>query len=116
MNKIIIFKNHKSILVITIIISSIVLDLYISKKKKNIKVALCTMGKKENLYAKEFMEYYMNLGVNHIFIYDNNDPFTERIKDVLDKKYKERITFYQTQSFNIIDQTQAFTNCYENNF
>ena len=81
----------------------------------HIKVALCTMGKKENLYAKEFMEYYMNLGVNHIFIYDNNDPFTERIKDVLDKKYKERITFYETQSFNIIDQTQAFTNCYENN-
>ena len=73
------------------------------------------MGKKENLYAKEFMEYYISLGVKHIFIYDNNDPFTERIKDVLNKKYKERITFYETQRFNINHQTQAFTNCYENN-
>ena len=73
------------------------------------------MGKKENLYAKEFMEYYMKLGVDHIFIYDNNEPFTEKIKDVLDLKYKDKITFYETQNLNITHQSEAFTDCYKNN-
>ena len=31
------------------------------------------MGKGENLYVNEFIDYYMNLGVDHIFIYDDND-------------------------------------------
>jgi len=84
-------------------------------KNKNIKVALCTMGKKENLYAREFMNYYMNLGVDHMFIYDNNFPLTEKIEDVLDKKYKKKITFFETQNLNISCQKEAFTNCYENN-
>ena len=60
-------------------------------KKENIKIALCTMGKKENLYVSEFIEYYLYLGVDHIFIYDNNSPYTEKIEDVLGKKYKEKI-------------------------
>lgn len=84
-------------------------------KKKNIKVALCTMGKKENLYAGEFMEYYMKLGVDHMFIYDNNDPLSEKIEDVLDTKYKEKISFYQTKNLNITNQIEAFNNCYKNN-
>ena len=37
-------------------------------KKKQVTVALCTMGKNENLYVKEFIEYYAKLGVDHIII------------------------------------------------
>ena len=74
------------------------------------------MGKKENLYAKEFMDYYMKLGVDHMFIYDNNEPYTEKIKDMLNKKYKDKISFYDTYNLNIHLQTQAFTDCYKNNF
>ena len=37
-------------------------------QNKNIKIALCTMGKNENLYAKEFVEYYLKIGVDHIMI------------------------------------------------
>ena len=85
------------------------------QKKEIIKIALCTMGKKENLYAKEFIDYYMKLGVDHMFIYDNNEPFTEKIEDVLDNKYKNKITIYKTHNLNISHQTQSFTNCYRNN-
>jgi len=28
--------------------------------KNKIKVSLCTMGKQENLYVKEFVEYYIS--------------------------------------------------------
>ena len=37
------------------------------------KVGLCIICKEENLYIKEFIEHYKNLGYNHIFICDNND-------------------------------------------
>ena len=52
----------------------------------NMKIAPCTLGKQENLYAKEFIEYYTNLAVDHIYIYDNNEPNTERISDVIEQK------------------------------
>ena len=35
-------------------------------EKNSIKIALCTMGKKENLYIKEFVDYYIKLGIDHI--------------------------------------------------
>ena len=36
-------------------------------KIKNTKVCLCTNGKKENLYAREFVQHYINYGVDKIF-------------------------------------------------
>ena len=81
----------------------------------NLKIALCTMGKKENLYAKEYIEYYVNLGVDHIFIYDDNEPNTERISDVLDNKYRNHVTIYENIKDKIKLQSDAFTTCYHNN-
>ena len=111
------FKKYKYIITL---LFSYLLFTYVCyfdlNHKKNIKVALCTMGKKENLYAREFMEYYILLGVDHIFIYDNNDPFTEKIQDTLDTKYKNKVTFYETLKLNISNQAQAFTNCYKTNY
>ena len=68
-----IINNEKQILLlilklIIIIIFLSINILKISRKKQEIKVALCTMGKNENLYAKEFIEYYIKLGVNHILL------------------------------------------------
>jgi len=45
------------------------------------KVCLCTSGKKENLYAKEFVEHYKKYGVDKIFIYDNNDLNSEYFEE-----------------------------------
>ena len=57
----------------------------------------------------------MNLGVDHIFIYDNNDPFSEKIEDILEKKYLKRITIIVTRLINITYQYEAFSDCYKNN-
>jgi hypothetical protein len=46
---------------------------------------------------------------------NNNEPFTEKIRDVLDNKYEEKITIYETYNLNISSQSQAFTDCYKNN-
>ena len=57
---------------------------YFDKNKYlKLKVCICTIGKKENKYALEFVEYYKKFGVDKIFIYDNNDVDGEKFDDVL---------------------------------
>ena len=82
---------------------------------KKIKISLCTMGRKENLYIKEFVEYYFKLGIDHIFIYDDNEPNTEKISDALGSKYNNKITIYENIKERINDQPTAFTDCYQKN-
>ena len=84
-------------------------------KTQTMKIALCTVGKKENLYAKEFIEYYINLGVNHIFIYDDNEKNDEKIGDIIPLEYYLNISLYETHSMNITHQSEAFSDCYKNN-
>jgi hypothetical protein len=82
-------------------------------KQKNIKLAVCTMGKMENLYVKEFISYYFKLGVDKIFIYDDNDMNSERISDMIDFQYKEYVKIFEAKKINIPNQSKAFTDCYE---
>ena len=61
------------------------------KKNKDIKVCICTIAKKENRYIREFVEYYRKIGVDKIFLYDNNkiddENFESVIKDYIDNDY-----------------------------
>ena len=90
-----------------------------SRKIKNnsnhIKVALCTMGKKENLYIKEFVDHYIKLGIDHIFIYDDNEPNTEKMSGIINDKYKNIVTIFENIQDKIKNQPMAFTTCYNNN-
>ena len=43
----------------------------------NIKLCICTPGKKENRYIREFVIYYEKYGVDKIFLYDYNDIYDE---------------------------------------
>ena len=36
------------------------------------KVALCCIGRLENRYIKEYVDFYLGIGVDKIFLYDNN--------------------------------------------
>ena len=47
------------------------------------KVALCAIGRLENQYAVEYVEHYIKLGFDKIFIYDNNHDEEEHFEDVL---------------------------------
>ena len=49
--------------------------------KPNIKnTCICTIGKNENLYIREYVEHYFNLWVEKIFLYDNNDVEGEKFE------------------------------------
>ena len=88
--------------------------IYEIKKQKN-GVCLCTIGKNENLYIKEFVEYYYSLGINKIIIYDNNDlngeKFEDVIKDFIKKKFVDIIDIRGLTSIQI----PIYNYCYQKN-
>lgn len=71
------FINYKTKIMILILF---ILIKYLIILQKEIKVGLCIIGKKENLYAEEYLNYYIGIGFDHIFIYDNNDIGDENLK------------------------------------
>ena len=48
-----------------------------------LKVALCAIAKNENLYIREWVEWYKNIGISKIFLYDNNELDGERFEEVI---------------------------------
>lgn len=76
------------------------------------KVALCAIGRLENLYAREFVEHYKNLGIDHIFIYDNNhfneEFFQDVLQDYIDEGFVEIIDFRGI----VQAQNKAYNDCY----
>jgi hypothetical protein len=51
--------------------------------KNGIKIALVAIGRKENQYAREFVEHHLRMGFAHVYIADNNHEGEERFEDVL---------------------------------
>ncbi len=58
------------------------------ERANNLKVCVCTLGKNENRYIKEFVELYKNFSVDKIYLYDNNDIDGERFDDVISEFIK----------------------------
>ena len=86
------------------------------KKKSEIKVGMCTIAKKENRYIKYFVEFYKNLGYNHIFFYDNNDEGDESISDLQIVKEGVKTGFISITKFNKKKKrfiTGSYYDCYE---
>ena len=76
------------------------------------KVALCCIGRLENQYAVEYVEYYKSIGFDKIFIYDNNHDGEEHFEDVLQ-------TYIDDGFVTVIDyrnkeaaQLSAYNDCY----
>lgn len=83
---------------------------------KTNKVCICTVGKKENLYAREYVNFYKNLGIDKIFIYDNNDKNDEKfdlvLKDYINDNFVEIIDIRG----KIAPQINSFEDCRKKNF
>ena len=54
---------------------------------------MCVIAKLENLYIKEFIDYYKNIKIKKIFLYDNNDIFGENFNKLLKFSYYFQYTF-----------------------
>ena len=78
----------------------------------NSKIILCTIAKMENLYIREFVEYYKSIGVNKIIIFDNNNKDGERFEEIIND-------YINNDFVNIINyrdckkcQYQSYEECY----
>ena len=83
---------------------------------KKMKVCLCTVGKNENRYIKEFVEHYKKYGIDKIFIYDNNDINGERFNEILnaylEASYIKILNFRGKEG----NQLKMFQDCYDKNY
>ena len=106
------------IFIIKAISNIILLFLYIvitKYTKKNPRICLCTVGKRENLYAKEFVDHYKQLGYSHIYIYDNNDVDGEKFEDVLQDEIKSNFVSIINFRGIIGKQCRIYRDCYAKN-
>ena len=87
----------------------------ITYSKKPNKLLLCTIGKNENLYAKEFIEYYYHLGFNKIIIFDNNEIFGEKFDDILKDYISKKIVDIEDIRGLKSIQMAAINYCYRKN-
>jgi len=89
---------------------------YLFGNLPKMRVCLCSPGKKENLYIKEFVEHYKFYKVDKIFLYDNNDIdgeyFEEVINDYVQSRYVKIINFRgKKQSL-----FEMMNHCYKKNY
>lgn len=79
----------------------------------NDSVAICAIGRNENLYAREWVEHYQKLGVKKIFVYDNwfdgDTPLAETLKDFVDSGFVEIFDLHNRMDM----QMRAFNHCYK---
>ena len=80
-------------------------------RQKN-EVCICTIGKEENRYIKEFVEHYKKLGVDKIFLYDNNKKKGERFESVLSEYIKEGFVKIFNYRGKIAPQLKVLEKCY----
>ena len=87
----------------------------INNNVNNIRICMCTAGKEENRYIREFVYHYKKYGIDKIFLYDNNDIDNERFEDVLsdfnDNKFVEILNYRG----RYLAQLSAYKDCYLKN-
>ena len=108
-------KHNKNVKIIFFLLLVLIyISIHLDLKIKKIKIALCTMAKNENLYAKEFINYYIKLGIDQIYIYDDSDEKLniEKNSDIMIFQYKKYLTIYNNIKNEIHNQSEAFTDCY----
>ena len=88
---------------------------YFSIKQDKLGICICSIAKNENLYIKEFINYYYLLGVDKIIIYDNNDIEGETFDNIL--KYYINNHFIEIIDVRGISSIQIpiYNYCYKKN-
>lgn len=77
------------------------------------RVSLCAIAKCENLYIKEWVEYHIKLGFDHIYIYDNNEVDGERISDVIKDERVTIVNYRGRHQLSCEMQVKAYNECYK---
>jgi glycosyltransferase involved in cell wall biosynthesis len=77
------------------------------------KIAMCSIGRMENRYVVEFVEFYHKLGVEKFFIYDNNYDGEEHFEEVLQPYIDDGIVEIIDFRNKSVCQLEAYQDCYD---
>lgn len=88
------------------------LNLYNQIKPYTGKVLLCCIGKMENNYIREFVEYYKEIGFDNICLYDNNDIDGEHFEDVIGDYIDSGFVILKDWRGKELAQIPSYTDCY----
>lgn len=87
------------------------------KNKNNITsklgVLLCCIGRLENKYIREYVEYYKGIGVSNICLYDNNYDGEEDFRDVIGDYIDDGFVLLKDYRNQKVCQLKAYNECYE---
>lgn len=56
-------------------------------------VIICAIAKNEHLYINDWVKYHIDLGFDHIYIFDNDDIESDFIGNYVDKEFLKNISF-----------------------
>ena len=77
------------------------------------KTLLCCIAKQENLYLRDFVEYYKKIGFTNIILYDNNDIDGEYPQQVIGDYISNGFVIYVDCRGRHRYQLDAYTECYD---
>jgi hypothetical protein len=75
-------------------------------------VAVCCVGRSENRYIREYVEHYKRIGVDKIFIYDNNFDGEEYFEDVINDHIESGFIDVIDYRNRTLCQLMAYQDCY----
>ena len=87
------------------------------KKANETKICVCTLGKNENKYIKEFINHYKGLGVDKIFLYDNNnigdgnETFETEVSEFVKDEFVKLIDYRGVEQ----PQLKIYSECFSQN-
>lgn len=75
-------------------------------------IAICCILKQENLYLRDWVEYYYNMGCCNIIMYDNNDENGEYPQQVIGDYIRNGFVIYKNARGKYRYQIEAYNTCY----
>ena len=73
---------------------------------------LCAIGRMENEYIREWVEYNKNVGFTNICLFDNNHDGEEDFRDVIGDYIDSGFVVLKDYRNRIVCQLDAYTECY----
>ena len=85
----------------------------LDKQKKEMKTLLCCIGRRENAYIREYVEYNKILGFTNICLFDNNYDGEENFNDVIGDYIKDGYVILKDYRNRKVCQLDAYNECYK---
>lgn len=74
------------------------------------KFSICALAKNENAYINEWVKHHVDLGVDFIYLYDNNDSSTPFVGDCIDPAYRDKVMIINRNDENLRTRQQTIYN------